>query len=106
MSQTVMSQTGMSQTGMSQTGISKSGEGSSRFGSCCEAMKEILETKDFDPLVAVGDDDILYMSIGMLGAEGGEANVIDHPVFFCPFCGTEVQTEAEVDAKSVDEGES
>lgn len=91
---------------MSKADMPKTGEGNSRFGSCCDAMKEILETKDFDPLVAVGDDDILYMSIGMLGAEGGEASVVDHPVFFCPFCGTEVQTEAEVEAKSVDDGES
>jgi hypothetical protein len=80
--------------------MSNAGEGGSSFGSCCEALKEVLETKEFDPLMAVGDDGVLYMSIGMLDAEGGEANVIDHPVFFCPFCGSELQTEEDVEAKS------
>ncbi len=40
------------------------------------------------------------MSVGMLDADEGEANVVDHPVFFCPFCGTRVQTQEDVDAKS------
>ncbi len=76
----------------------KSGSG---FGSCCEELKEVLEASDFDPLIAVGDEGILYMSIGMLDdAEDGEANVIDHPVFHCPFCGTKLQTREEVEAKS------
>ena len=26
--------------------------------------------------------------------------MVDHPVFFCPFCGTKLQTPAEVDAKA------
>jgi hypothetical protein len=25
--------------------------------------------------------------------------MVDHPVYFCPFCGTKLQTEEEVDAK-------
>ena len=79
------------------TGTAK---GSSSFGSCCEELKEVIEAKDFDALVAVGDDGILYMSIGMLDAEEGEANVIDHPVFFCPFCGTELQSRADIEAKT------
>lgn len=82
------------------TDQAKSGSG---FGSCCEELKEVLEAKDFDALVAVGDDGVLYMSIGMLDAEEGEANVIDHPVFFCPFCGTEVQSREDVEAKSTAE---
>lgn len=74
------------------------------FGSCCEELKEVLEADDFDPLIATGEDGILYMSIGILEAEEGEsepdvANVIDHPVFFCPFCGTRLQTQEDIDAK-------
>lgn len=75
------------------------GNGKGEFGSCCDELKEVLVAQDFDPLIATGDDGILYMSIGMLDADGGEANVIDHPVFFCPFCGTKVQTPEEVEAK-------
>jgi hypothetical protein len=41
------------------------------------------------------------MSIGVVDVEKeDEANMVDHPVFFCPFCGTKLQTPAEVDAKT------
>lgn len=86
--------------------MAEQGKGGSSFGSCCEEMKEVLEAQDFDPLIAVGDDTVLYMSIGMLDAEDGEASVIDHPVFFCPFCGTGVQTREEVEAKGGGQQES
>jgi hypothetical protein len=76
------------------------GKNGSGFGSCCEELKEVLEATDFDPLIAASDDGVLYMSIGMLDAEENEANVIDHPVFFCPFCGTKVQSREEVEAKT------
>ena len=46
-------------------------------------------------------DGVLYMSVGLLDAEGDqEPNMVDHPMYFCPFCGTKLQTEAEVEAKS------
>jgi hypothetical protein len=35
----------------------------------------------------------------MLDAAGEEDNVVDHPVYFCPFCGKGLQTEAEVATK-------
>ena len=79
--------------------MASNGKGGSEFGSCCEELKEVLSAQDFDPLVAVGEDGVLYMSIGMLGAEDGEASVVEHPIFFCPFCGTKVQTPEEVEAK-------
>jgi hypothetical protein len=86
--------------------MSTPSDGSSAFGSCCDAMKEVLESKEFDPLLAVAEDGVLYMSIGMLEADDGAANVIDHPIFFCPFCGTQVQTEEQVEAKTGEHGES
>lgn len=76
------------------------GNNGAEFGSCCEELKEVLDAKDFDRLIAVGDDGVLYMSIGLLEAEQGEANVVDHPVFFCPFCGTELQSREDVEAKT------
>jgi len=52
-------------------------------------------------LIAADDDGILYMSIGMVDPEKeDDPNMVDHPVFFCPFCGTKVQTPEEVDAKT------
>ena len=38
--------------------------------------------------------------IGVVDAEKeDEPNMVDHPVFFCPFCGTKLQSPDEVDAK-------
>lgn len=69
------------------------------FGSCCEMLKDAMSDEEFDPLIAVGDDGILYMSVGLVEDEQNEPSMVDYPLMFCPFCGTGVQTEAEVDAK-------
>jgi hypothetical protein len=77
------------------------GEGGS-FGDCCENLKDAMQGEDFEPLIAVDDDGILYMSVGLLGldGEGSEANTIDYPIFFCPFCGSKLQTPEQIDAKT------
>jgi hypothetical protein len=85
------------------------GKGNDRpaLGSCCEDLKEALSSEDFDPLFSISDEGILYMSIGLIPSEDGEdgdANVVDHPVFFCPFCGTHVQTVEDVEAKGAGMG--
>ena len=56
--------------------------------------------EEFDPLIAVGEDGVLYMSVGLVDLEEDEPSLVDHPLFFCPFCGTKLQTAEEVDAKS------
>ncbi len=71
-----------------------------KFGGCCEGLKDALTNQDFEPLIAVDDQGVLYMSVGLLDAEGEEPNMVDHPMYFCPFCGTKVQTEEEVEAKA------
>ena len=68
------------------------------FGSCCESLKDAMKSDEFEPLIAVVNG-VLYMSVGLLEAGGDEADTVDHPMFFCPFCGKGVQTEAEVEAK-------
>ena len=72
------------------------------FGECCDSLKDAMQGEDFEPLIAVDDDGVLYMSVGLLGLDGqqDEANTIDYPVFFCPFCGTKLQSPEEIDAKS------
>jgi hypothetical protein len=70
-----------------------------QFGSCCEALKDAMTSEEFEPLIAVDTAGVLYMSVGMLDAAGEEDNVVDHPVYFCPFCGKGLQTEAEVATK-------
>ena len=82
--------------------------GSGEFGSCCRYLKDILETDDFEPLLYVGDDGILYMSVGVEFVdedeeEGDEPDFLDHPVYCCPFCGTKLQDPEEVDALTSDD---
>ncbi len=64
---------------------------SEEFGSCCATLKEVITTKEFSPLVEVGDDGVLYMSVGIVDSENEDDGMVDYPVFFCPFCGTQVQ---------------
>jgi hypothetical protein len=71
-----------------------------QFGGCCEGLKDALTNTDFEPLLAVDEAGVLYMSVGVVNGESDdEANMVDHPVYFCPFCGTKLQTEEEVEAK-------
>lgn len=72
-----------------------------KFGSCCEELKEAIEGGDFEPLITVGDDDVIYMTVGLVELdEDDEPGLVDHPLFFCPFCGTKLQTPEEVRAKA------
>ena len=53
-----------------------------------------MTSEDFEPLMAVDDAGVLYMSVGLLDAEGeDEPNMVDHPMYFCPFCGTKRRAE-------------
>jgi len=70
-----------------------------KFGSCCESLKDAMQSEEFEPLIAEDDEGVLYMSVGMLNTDSDdEPNMVDHPVFFCPFCGTKLQSPEEIDA--------
>ena len=56
------------------------------------------------PCLTVGPNEIIYMTIGLVAQEGDETALVDHPLFFCPFCGTKLQTEEEVEAKAAADG--
>ena len=73
------------------------------FGSCCEELKEAMSGEEFEPLITVGDDGVLYISVGLVELEDEEPGMVDHPIFFCPFCGKGVQTPDEVRAKAGDD---
>ncbi len=70
------------------------------FGKCCGELKDAISGDEFEPLITVGDDSVLYMSVGLIDLEDDEPGMVDHPLFFCPFCGTRVQTAEEVEAKT------
>lgn len=82
-------------------GNDKSGrpDTTSKFGTCCSELKEALAGEDFEPLFNEGSDGVLYMAVGLVDLEDEEAGMVDHPMFFCPFCGTGLQTAEEVKAK-------
>lgn len=66
------------------------------FGSCCENLKEAMAGEDFEPLITVGDEGVLYMTVGLVDLEDEDPALVDHPLFFCPFCGTKLQDKDEV----------
>lgn len=70
------------------------------FGSCCAELKDAMSGEEFEPLITVSEDGILYMSVGLVDLEEEEPGMVDHPLFFCPFCGTRLQSVEEVRAKS------
>ncbi len=74
-----------------------------KFGSCCPELKDAMSGEEFEPLITVSEDGILYMSVGLVDLDEDEPGMVDHPVFFCPFCGTRVQSVEEVRARSGDE---
>lgn len=73
-----------------------------QFGSCCGELKEAIAGEDFDPLITLGEDGVLYMSVGLIELEDEDPGMVDHPLFFCPFCGARLQTPDEVKSKSKD----
>jgi len=73
-----------------------------RFGTCCEELREAMSGEDFEPLITVGPEGVLYMSVGLIDIDEDEPGMVDHPMFFCPFCGTKLQTPDEVRALTGD----
>ena len=59
-----------------------------------------MSGEEFEPLITEGEDGVLYMAVGLIDLEDDEPGMVDHPVFFCPFCGTRLQTAEEVHAKT------
>jgi len=74
------------------------------FGTCCVELKDAMSGEEFEPLITVGDDGVLYMSVGLIDLEDEEPGMVDHPLFFCPFCGTKLQSAEEVRAKAGEDG--
>ena len=46
-------------------------EAGKTFGSCCEELKEALEGGDFEPLITVGSNDVIYVTIGLFASDEG-----------------------------------
>ena len=47
------------------------------------------------------------MTVGLIELEDeDDSGLVDHPMFFCPFCGAKLQTREDVRAKAGAEGEA
>ena len=86
--------------------MGEKGGGEPSFGSCCTDLKEAMSGGDFEPLISIGEDGVLYLSVGLIDLEEEEPAIVDHPLFFCPFCGTKLQSADEVRAKSGEDSEA
>jgi len=79
-----------------------------KFGSCCNELASILEEKEFVPLIGERESGVLFMAVGFGFDEPEEEEeallTIDHPVFFCPFCGTKLQDPEAVTAQLSHDG--
>jgi hypothetical protein len=73
---------------------------SEEFGSCCATLKEVITSKEFSSLIEEGEDGVLYMSVGVVDSDNEEDGMVDYPVFYCPFCGTQLQEPDEEKAAS------
>ena len=70
------------------------------FGTCCAELGQAMSGEEFEPLITVAENGVLYVSVGMIELEDEEPGMVDHPLFFCPFCGTKLQSVDEVRVKS------
>ena len=73
------------------------------FGSCCAELKDAMSGQEFEPLITVAEDGVLYMSVGLVDMDDDEPGMVDHPLFFCPFCGTKLQNADDIRAKTGEE---
>lgn len=73
----------------------------SKFGTCCDALKFALKGDgEWQQHIWVhARADVLMMDIATL-VEDGEMHFHSHPMNFCPFCGTHVQTDEETMRKA------
>jgi hypothetical protein len=71
------------------------------FGTCCSELQGALKGEEFEPLVTVGKDGILYLTVGLIDLEDNREDpaLVDHPIFFCPFCGAKLQSPDDVKSK-------
>jgi len=85
---------------MAGTETSDATKVSHSFGTCCSELKEAITTDEFEPLITVAEDGVLYMSVGIVDMDDDDSGMVDHPVFFCPFCGAKLQSPEELRAKT------
>jgi hypothetical protein len=62
-------------------------------------LKDVMEGDEVSEPLIGEENGVLFMSVAVVNAEEDAGNTYESPVLFCPFCGTQLQTQAEVEAK-------
>jgi hypothetical protein len=70
----------------------------SEFGSCCKDWNDVM-TIPGQKFFFVSEEGVLYLTVGAVQTGDG-TGWLDHSVFFCPFCGKQLQTAEEVRRKA------
>jgi hypothetical protein len=68
--------------------------GRSPLGTCCEDMRHARDAVP-ESFLRIADNGVLYLTVGMAMTDGGPG-YFDQAMFFCPFCGTHLQTREDV----------
>jgi hypothetical protein len=69
-----------------------------RFGSCCGDLQDAL-TAPPEKLFRVEANGVLYLAVGYANTDQG-VGWFDQAVLFCPFCGSSLQSRAEIRRRS------
>jgi hypothetical protein len=65
-------------------------------GFCCEELEDAVSQDPADSLIE-HDSGLILLNLGQR-EEDGETGVVLATIRFCPFCGTEIQTDEDVEA--------
>ncbi len=70
-------------------------------GECCDTMRGILGSDDYEPLFSLEEDGAIYITVGLGETEEDGAGLLDHVMSYCPFCGTRQPEpqDAEIEVK-------
>ena len=69
-----------------------------KFGGCCDDLRSAMQDPP-ESFIRVEDNGVLYLTVGYAKTEQG-IGWFDSALMFCPFCGTELQTAAQVRASA------
>jgi hypothetical protein len=69
-----------------------------RFGTCCEELNKAMTTPPQRFFFVSEETSRLMLTVGAVETEEG-TGWFDSVVFFCPFCGTQLQTREEIKEK-------
>jgi len=66
------------------------------IGFCCEELEDAVSSDPADALVQ-HESGLILLNLGEREEEG-ETGVVLATIRYCPFCGTEIQTDEDVEA--------